>query len=68
MLLFKFGTERKRTKKKLHLKSVDGNLTSDPNEMSIIAFNFDMDLFGEGQCDVSCMEDLHKDLSKLDLA
>lgn len=48
----------------LHLKSVDGNLTYDPNEI-LIAFDFDTDLFGEGQCNVRCMEDLHKDLSKL---
>lgn len=49
----------------LHLKDVNGNVISDPNEMRKIALGFYMDLFGEGQCDIGCIEELHKDLSKL---
>lgn len=48
----------------LHLKDVNGNVISDPNEMRKIALSFYIN-FGEGQCDVRCIEELHKDLLKL---
>ncbi len=49
----------------LYLKDVNGNVISDLKEMRKIASEFYMDLFGEGQCDVECIEELHKDLLKL---
>ncbi len=55
----------KEKKTMLYLKDVNGNVISDLKEMRKIASEFYMDLFGEGQCDVECIEELHKDLLKL---
>lgn len=64
---FFFNLEKKEIEKKwmLHLKDVNGNVISDPNEMRNIALDFYKDLFGEVQCDIGCFEELHKDLLKL---
>ncbi len=64
---FFFNLEQKVKEKKtmLYLKDVNGNVISDLKEMRKIASEFYMDLFGEGQCDVECIEELHKDLLKL---
>ncbi len=49
----------------LHLKRINGTLTSDPKEMRMIAMDFYKELFGEQKCDVSSMASLFKDLPKL---
>ncbi len=64
---FFFFLEKKEMERKqiLHLKRINGTLTSAPKEMRMIAMDFYKELFGEQKCDVSSMDFLFKDLPKL---
>ncbi len=49
----------------LHLKRTNVTLTSGPKEMRMIAIDFYKKKFGEQNCDVSSMDFLFKDITKL---